>query len=192
MSYASIVAEILDREGWPAYTNRPEDRGGPTKGGITLDSWRGFTRNPDATAEELQQVTEQQARAFYTKRYIVDPRFDDIVDEELTELIVDAGVLHGTYRASRWLQKCAGVNADGQVGPITLAAVNAQPAAALVLEVCALRFELFGRLVSADPELKRARAAGFKLQAIFALGWNRRGAEFLLAQARQIRDAVAG
>ena len=45
------LEKILEREGWPKYTDHPDDRGGPTKGGITLGtlrSWRGQIRLGDS------------------------------------------------------------------------------------------------------------------------------------------------
>ena len=79
-SVDEIITEVLQREGWPAYTNDPADRGGPTKGGITLGSWRDHTSNPYVTAEHVKNITEEQARAFYRHRYIIDPGFDRIED----------------------------------------------------------------------------------------------------------------
>lgn len=174
-----LIGAILQREGWPTYTNLPADRGGPTKGGITLEAWREWTRDDVATAADVAAITEDQARAFYRHRHIDAPRFGEIRDEALRELVVDAGVHHGPRRAAKWLQRAAGVTQDGRVGPVTLAAVNAADSRALYLRVLSFRVRLFGRLVSRDPELARARRAGFELQAIFAGGWNNRAAEFL-------------
>ena len=181
-----FTAEILRREGWPAYTNLPADRGGPSKGGITLEAWREYTERPDATAAELAEVTEDQARAFYEFRHITAPRFDEIEDVHLRELVIDAGVHHGTRHAAKWLQWAADVKQDGRIGPVTLTAVNGADPGELYLWVCSFRLRLFGRLVSSDPELRRAKAAGFNLQAEFRAGWNNRVAEFLEAYARRI------
>lgn len=186
-----IIDEILRREGWPQYTNLPADRGGPTKGGITLEAWREYSRNPSATADELAAITEDEARAFYLHRHVVAPRFAEIADPHLRELVVDAGVHHGPRHAAKWLQWAADVAQDGRIGPITLAAVNAADPLELELWVVAFRVRLFGRLVSQDPELARARRAGFNLQAIFAAGWNNRTAEFLEAAARRLEEAHA-
>lgn len=182
----AIVDGILDREGWPAYSNRPEDRGGPTKGGITLDAWRVYTRNPNATPEAVRRITLEQAREFYAHRHIRAPRFDEITDPHLRELVIDAGVHHGPRHAAKWLQWAADVAQDGRVGPITLAAVNGADPNELYLWLCSFRIRLFGRLIGRDPELKRAAAAGFNLQATWAGGWNNRVADFLEDYARRL------
>jgi len=49
---------------------------------------------------------------------------NQIEDGRLRALVVDAGVNHGVRRAAKWLQRAAGVEEDGIVGPRTLAAVN--------------------------------------------------------------------
>ena len=179
----NIISETLRREGWPKFTDDPADRGGATKGGVTLNSWREYIGNPLATADDLKAITEDQARAFYRHRYIIDPSFDRIQDGHLQELVVDAGVHHGPRHAAKWLQWAADVKQDGKVGDITIAAVNAADPHELYLWTIAFRVRLFGRLIGRDPELARARRAGFNLQARFAGGWNNRVAQFLEALA---------
>ena len=180
---AAILANIKRREGWPKYTNLPADRGGPTKGGITLEAWRDYTRNPHATVDELRAVSVEQANAFYWDKYAVRPRFAEIEYGPLAELLIDAGVHHHPRHPSKWVQWAVGVKQDGVIGPITLAAIRCSRPLSVYLRVCGRRVRLFGRLVSRDPELRRAREAGFHLQAEFAAGWNNRVAGFIEAAA---------
>lgn len=187
MTIESIIDEVLRREGWPKYTNNPADRGGPTKGGITLEAWREYTGNPYVTAEDIRQITEPQARAFYRHRHVIEPGFDRIDDTYLRDLVVDAGVHHGTRRAAKWLQKAAGVRADGFIGDVTLGAVNRSGADRLYLWIVAYRIRLFGRIIGRDSELRRAERAGFDLQARWAGGWNNRAASFIEAMAERMR-----
>lgn len=192
LSAEHVIDGVLEREGWPRFTIEPGDAGGPTKGGITLGSWREYSNNPSATEAELAALTEAQARAFYRRKYIEAPHFDRIVDEDLQELVVDAGVLHGTRHAAKWLQYAADVKQDGDVGDKTIAAVNAADPAELFLWVCAFRIRLFGRLAQGDPELARATRAGFILQARFVGGWNNRVADFIEHFARRIEARHRG
>lgn len=179
-----VISEILRREGWPKYTNLPSDRGGPTKGGITLAAWQEF--RPGATLADLEALTEAQAREFYRAVHITRPGFDRIVDPPLRELVIDAGVHHHPRHAAKWLQAAAEVKQDGVLGPISLAAINAAAPGELFLWVLAFRLRLYGRLVQRDPQLAKAKATGIRLQAEFAEGWNNRAAEFLEAAARRI------
>lgn len=179
-----LIDAVMRREGWPTFTNHPADRGGPTKGGITLaefQKWR-----PGATVADLEALSEAEGRAFYWDRYVVIPRFDRIRDIALRGLVVDAAVNHGAPRATKWLQLAADVNPDRDFGPISQAAVNAAAPLELFLWLIAYRLRLYGRLVQRDPELMKARQAGIRLQAEFAEGWNVRAAEFLESAARSI------
>jgi len=181
-----IVSGILRREGWPKYTNDPADRGGPTKGGITLKAWREHINDPGATARDVQAITESQARSFYRRKYIIKPKFELIACPYLRELVVDAGVHHGPRAATKWLQRSVGTRQDGIIGDITIEFVNSADPRELYLRVISFRIRLFGRLIGRDPELAKARRAGFNLQARWAGGWNNRAAKFIDSMADRI------
>ncbi len=185
MTEQEIITVLMRREGWDRYTNHPADRGGPTKWGITLQAWSAFIGR-QATAADVQTIAEHQARAFYRKRHITDPKFDQVRDPQLRELLIDAGVNHGTRHPTKWVQAAAEVPQDGVLGPVSLAAINAAAPLELFLWVCAFRIRLYGRLTSADPAVKVAREAGIRLQAEFTGGWCNRAAEFLEDAARAI------
>lgn len=119
-----LIDGILDAEGWPKFTNDPNDRGGPTKGGITLETL-GAWRGKPVTAADVEALTGPEVRAIYRQEFVVGPGFDKIGDADVRFYVVDAGVLHGPGWAARRLQEVAGVAPDGVVGPVTLAAVNA-------------------------------------------------------------------
>lgn len=170
MNTYELISEILRREG-EAFTNHPEDRGGPTKWGITQKAWSEYI-DRYATAADIAAISETNARIFYQKEYVLKPNFDMIEDERLRELVIDCGVNHGTRRAAKWLQRAASVKQDGVVGPKTLEAVNMSSPTSLFLRLSAYRIKLYGKLVTKDPT-----------QAKFAWGWNNRAAGFLIAAA---------
>lgn len=182
MTIDAIITEILKREGWDKFTDHPADRGGPTKWGITQDSWSAFIGRA-ATVDDVRKITELQAREFYRHRHVVAPGFDHINDAALRELAIDAGVNHGIGWAAKTLQQIVGARIDGDIGPESLRAINAAPAHALYLRLCAARFRLYGRLTTKDPKLQAAKAAGFRLQAENTWGWCNRVAGFLEAAA---------
>lgn len=125
MTVEQVVDGIIEREG-REYTNRAADRGGPTKFGITwktLGAWRRLGR--PATPEEVQALEEPEAREIYRFKYIDEPNFDDLQDERLRVIVVDAGVLHGPVSAIKMLQRAVGVTADGVIGPRTIEAASA-------------------------------------------------------------------
>lgn len=177
----AIISDVLRREGWPTYTDRPSDRGGPTKGGITLATlaaWRGRS----VTAADVANLDEHEARAIYRQRYVVEPGYSLISDGLLLGLVVDCAVLYGTDDASPWLQIAAnrlgaGLKVDGAVGPRTAAAVNALPAVSLYILVCSERIRKTGRIVTADAKRRRRTED----QALNAAGWLNRATELLEA-----------
>ncbi|MBP2301154.1 glycoside hydrolase family 108 protein [Azospirillum picis] len=180
-SAESIIDAILRREGWPRYTDRPLDRGGPTKGGITLDTLAGWRRRP-VKAADVAALDEAEVRAIYRARYIEEPGFSNIIDPELRALVIDSGVNHGPRRAATWLQDAVNdiagrplLRIDGIVGSRTLAAVNRGDAAALWRSVFAQRMRFYGQIITGDAR-KRGRTED---DALNASGWLNRLAEFL-------------
>lgn len=181
MNTSQIIEDILTREG-SEYTNRAADRGGPCRHGITLatlSEWRGRP----STADDVRNLTETEARDIYRESYIVRPGFLGIENEAVRALVVDCGVNHGVKRAVKMLQEAAHVFPDGIFGPNTRSAVNRMTAAVLYRRLIAQRVRFYGQIIAHDPELKKAREAGYgNLQAFNAGGWLARAAEFIEAQ----------
>ena len=181
---AEIIDKIIKSEG-REYTNRRNDRGGPTKFGITiwtLSEWR----NRQCLPKDVEALEEDEAREIYEWEFIKGPRFFEIRDRRLRYLIVDAGVLSGPPRVSRWLQEAINtvskttlmngpsIAEDGIVGDRTLAALNAVNPARVVLVVVAIRIRFLGELVTEDHS-----------QAENAHGWMNRATETLLAEVNR-------
>ncbi len=167
----TILDEIIRREG--GYVNHPADRGGPTKYGITAEtfgSWRKLGR--PATADEVQALTETEARAIYRQMYIIAPGFKYITHPALLHLLVDSAVHSGPKRAVQWLQTALGVAADGVIGPKTRAALAQADQGVLYGKVLGQRLRYIGRLITRDPK-----------QSAFAAGWMNRIAEFVEGMA---------
>lgn len=187
MSYDAILEEILDREGWPKYTNNPDDRGGPTRGGITLETLRGWRKSRAVTASDVANLSKDEAKAIYRHRYIDGPGYDGIKDELLRRQVIDCGVLHGPGRASLWLQHAAiaegaEIKADGAVGPKTLAAVNALDPHKLALRLSGQRIRFLGSIINSNYHARKAGRTR-QDQASFALGWMRRATDFVDLEA---------
>lgn len=177
----AIIDTILRREGWPRYTDRPSDRGGPTKGGITLETLASWRKRP-VTAADVAALDEADVRAIYRARYIEEPGFAGITDDALRALVIDSGVNHGPARAGTWLQEAVNdlagrpvLKVDGAVGPKTLAAVNSGVAPGLWRSVFAQRMRFYGQIITGDAR-KRGRTED---DALNAAGWLNRLSEFL-------------
>ncbi|CAO3440155.1 glycoside hydrolase family 108 protein [Azospirillum endophyticum] len=179
----AVIDTILRREGWPRYTDRPSDRGGPTKGGITLATLMSWRKRP-VTAADVVALDEAEVRTIYRARYIEEPAFAGIADDKLRALVIDSGVNHGPARAGAWLQEAVNdfagrpaLKVDGAVGPKTLAAVNGTDAVGLWRSVFASRMRFYGQIITGDAR-KRGRTED---DALNAAGWLNRLAEFMEA-----------
>jgi len=165
MTDAEIIDDIERSEGWPKYTNRKDDLGGPTKGGITLDTFRAWRRDPTLTAKDLQALERSEARAIYQFEFLQP--FTSIPDQKLRHYLIDLGVLRGPRRAAMMLQDIVGADADGWIGPATLKALQPFAKHALVMLIGS-RFTHIAARVREDPTQKWARN-----------GWRNRNARFL-------------
>jgi len=167
-----IIDAILQEEGWPRFTDTPGDHGGPTKGGITLGLLQSL--RPGATLEDLKALTEDDARGIYEAEFITRPGFYKIVDGLLRWQVVDCGVPSGPHRATEWLRQAVGVEADGQLGPKTIAAVNAADPHRVAIRLACIRIRFFGQDVHNDPS-----------QAKWLNGWLARATGFLEREAQR-------
>lgn len=164
MSVDTIIDAIIEREGGDKVTNDPTDGGGRTAYGISE------TSNPEAWKDG--KVSEEEARAIYTLKYVAAPGFNQVKDESLKAQLVDFGVNSGPYIAIRNLQDALGLKADGVIGPETLTALESLQGDALRLlnnALVAARVKMFGRIVAKNPS-----------QLKFLSGWLNRALEFLL------------
>lgn len=114
---------------------------------------------PDLTIVDLSQA---DAEAIYRRDYW-DKISGDQLAPPLALLVFDAAVNNGISRAVRWLQSSVGVAPDGQIGAVTLAAiekaVSSHGGAGLCAEFNAQRLNFMTSL----PTWR-----------VFGLGWARR------------------
>ena len=159
---------VLNFEG--GFTNNAKDHGGPTNFGITAADLGRFLNLPaPATAEQVEKMTRDQARAIYRQCYIEQPKFDQVSDSTLKLVLIDSGVLFGTGRATRWLQQALHVTVDGVFGDKTKAALAAiGDQAKLAKQVLGIRFQAIAGIVANDAS-----------QIVFLRGWINRAVVLL-------------
>jgi uncharacterized protein (TIGR02594 family) len=129
-TFDQCLAHVLAMEG--GWTDDPHDPGGPTNCGVTLMTLAAHT-NTDVTAQtfpglkaDLRAITPETVRAIYLERYW-RPSQAELLPPPLALMHFDAAVNHGVGGAARLLQQSLGVEADGEIGPLTLAAAASQP-----------------------------------------------------------------
>jgi len=157
-----IIDNVLVSEGGSAVTADSVDRGGRTQFGISEKA------NPNAWADG--QVTEQEAREIYLKKYVVSPGFHKIPPSHkwTQALLIDWGVNSGPVIAIQNLQEVLKLNKDGIFGPKTLEALLGTDDRSLNNLLAAARVRMVGRVVVKNPS-----------QLKFLNGWLNRVLSFI-------------
>jgi lysozyme family protein len=167
-SIDAVLENILTREGWPEYTVHPNDKGGPTKGGITLRTLEAW-RHRRCTRAELQRLTEGEALEILQRRYVETNGIDKIKSLTIQAQVIDDAVLSGPLIAVKDLQSAIGhIAIDGIIGEKTLAGMNTKSEKTLTTEIAITRTLRLIRHVRNNPD-----------QIVFLVGWVQRSLSFL-------------
>ncbi len=162
-----VLADILQREGWPEYTEHPKDRGGPTKGGITLATLSSWRRRP-ASKNDLKALTKNEALTIYRRRYVETNGIQKIPDPELQAQVIDDSVMSGPFLAVKDLQRAVDTDVDGLIGPNTLDAIQATGYRESSNSLARVRSLRLAEFVKSHPD-----------QMVFLIGWLRRTLGFV-------------
>jgi lysozyme family protein len=155
-NFDAALKHVLAFEG--GYSDHPRDPGGATNLGITIGVLERYRGRP-VTKDEVRALTKKEAKAIYRKFYW-DPCRCALLPTGLDFAVFDCAVNQGVGRATRFLQQAARVAVDGQIGSITLGAVQAADREALLAEFISRRMQSYGLLQ--------------RLFRVFGLGWSRR------------------
>lgn len=158
MNFNTAFDLLLGHEG--GFSDHAADPGGKTNYGITEAVARQAGYQGD-----MRELPLQLAKDIYLARYWRPIRADDL-PPGIRYTVFDAAVNSGPAQATKWLQRALGVEADGVIGPKTLAAAYAQDARALRLRMLAQRL----RFMSGLPNWPA-----------FSRGWARRIADLMEA-----------
>lgn len=160
MDFDAAFSKLLQHEG--GYSDHASDPGGKTRWGVT-----------DVVAREagykgdMRDLPLDFAKSIYRQSYWNPIRANEL-PPGVRYAVFDAAVNSGVGQAIRWLQRAVGVLEDGQIGPRTLAAVEAT-----------------------QPDYAVRRMLGYRLDAMtrmagwpaFSKGWAVRVASLLKGQA---------
>ncbi len=133
--FERALAHVLEMEG--GWTEDQYDPGGPTNFGITLATLaahRGLALDANSFAalrQQLREISSSEVRTIYLARYWTPSRAAALAPA-VGLMHFDAAVNHGVGAAARMLQQAVGVDIDGEIGPATLAACAATPAATIL------------------------------------------------------------
>ena len=154
---SKLVPYILRWEG--GYVNDPVDRGGATNMGVTIATWRkvGYDKdgNGDIDVDDLKLITQDDVVNRVLKPHYWDRwRADEIRSQSVANILVD-WVWGSGANGIKIPQRVLGVAQDGVVGPVTLAAVNAQDPRAFFEKIKVEREAFLRRIVARDPSQNR-------------------------------------
>lgn len=125
--FKKLVPFILSWE-TDKYTNNKKDKGGPTKYGITLATWRrvGYDKNGDGVLneEDVKLLTKDDFHRVFKQNFWNACKADKIQDQSVANMLVDFAYNSGVKRAATYLQLTLGITADGIIGNKTLFAIN--------------------------------------------------------------------
>jgi lysozyme family protein len=123
------------------FTDYPSDPGNWTGGRVGVGACRGTKYGISAASYpnlDIKALTLDQARAI-AKRDYWDVYHCDEFDGRIGFQVFDAAYNGG--HAARWLQQAAGADADGEIGPATIAAVKAADPLKVVMRFDAYRLQ---------------------------------------------------
>jgi lysozyme family protein len=124
------IEALIEREG--GFVDHPNDRGGPTRWGVTEQVARAYGYKGD-----VRDLPKDTARAIFLERYWTGPRFDQVAlrDAALAEELFDTGVNMGQAAAGKFLQRALNtlnrrgrhypdIAVDGAIGRMTLHSID--------------------------------------------------------------------
>ncbi|HWM82452.1 MAG TPA: glycosyl hydrolase 108 family protein [Pseudolabrys sp.] len=164
-SYDAALARVLAHEG--GYSNHPADPGGVTLEGVTQAVYDDYRRSKGLPREALLPSMRGKPAWIAARDAIYRARYWDVLrcdalPSGVDYAMFDYGVNSGVARAAKALQRLVGVDVDGAIGPLTLAALATHRPAALVAALCDERLAFLKSL---------------KTWPVFGAGWSRRVAD---------------
>lgn len=156
-NYPSSLRRVLAHEG--GYSNHKDDPGGATMKGVIQRVYDGYRDRHGLKRQPVRSISDSEISAIYKTQYADAIKFDRL-PAGIDYVVFDGAVNSGPGQSGKWLQRALGVKADGVMGNVTLAAADAHPdKAALVDAIC-------------DQRMKFLRA--LKTFATFGRGWTTR------------------
>jgi uncharacterized protein (TIGR02594 family) len=171
--FERALAHVLEMEG--GYDEDPYDPGGPTNLGITLAEFvrdKGLeltSGNFAAMKAELRVIPRDTVRRIYHDNYWQAAACPEL-PPALALFHFNAAVNQGVAGAARMLQQAVGAEVDGEIGPLTLAAVASRPVE---------------ESLSAYADVRRRRYRALPIFRRFGNGWLSR-VDATLALANEI------
>ncbi|TSJ39451.1 hypothetical protein FO440_17050 [Mucilaginibacter corticis] len=163
------------------YANNPSDHGGETYKGIAIKFWPNWHGWPIVhsiaathpaslnTALAANADLQQMVQSFYKANFWDTESLDNVTDQQVANQLFDIATNMGTGIAARFMQEAVNtlspgkLTVDGQIGPLSLAALNGANQQSLYNAIIQLRKARYQAIIAKDPS-----------QQQFANSWNSR------------------
>ena len=145
-----LIPKILKWEG--GFGDDPIDHGGATNMGITLENWKlyGYDKDLDGDidVEDLKILDKDDFEWFFRTRYWNKYwKADNIQNQSVANILVDWCYNSGAWGV-RIPQRLLDVEVDGNVGDITLKALNSQNQFEFFQKIWNARSDFYYRIVN--------------------------------------------
>lgn len=135
------------------FSDDPDDRGGATKDGVTLATFRQFY-GESMTVEDLKNMTQEQWNHIMKTGFWDKCKADSIDCQCVAEIIADWCVNSGLSGLRR-VQEIVGAKPDGIAGPITLSLINSSDPQILFDRIRKAREQWYRKIVQKNPKQKK-------------------------------------
>jgi lysozyme family protein len=134
-NFDRFLAPLLEIEGGVADRPLKDDPGGLTNKGVTWRVYDEYRLAKGLKKRSVRYITNAEVHEIYERQYWW-PIMGDDLPAGLDWAVFDFAVNSGPGRAVKELQRILGVNVDGAVGFLTLAAVNRSNIPSLIEVYC--------------------------------------------------------
>jgi lysozyme family protein len=150
-NFKQALERVLDHEG-RVHEHDPLDKGGETYWGISrkaFPNWIGWSILANGNEPHFDIVSDLYRSSFWMPLRCVD------MPSAIAEKLFDTAVNIGNAKAAKILQAVVGIKADGIIGPITLAAVNASNEQEMLTLFREIQADYYLSIVRNDPTQER-------------------------------------
>lgn len=182
LSILGSIDYVLENEG-TEFVNHPNDKGGPTRFGITLKTLQSH-RGKECCAEDVKRISRKEVLAIYEAHYWSPLKLKDLMDQNVATAIFDIAVNCGPSVAGMCAQSAANeqiaeavklgaeklkpLALDGKLGPESIAEINTLSRGQMVRALQKHLMAHYIGVVKKDPS-----------QMVFMKGWAARANRLL-------------
>lgn len=178
-NFNELIDRILEHEG--KYVDHPADPGGATNMGITFAVFKKYAEalGLPKTKDGLKRLTVDNTKNIYYDEFWRPMRGDEFKDQQLAEQVYDFYVNAGKP-ALKMLQAELGVEADGEIGPVTISILNHANAEVVFNGYRDARIMYYKNLAAKKPKLQ-----------VFLKGWLNRANKFVYKKYTPLPQNIA-